>query len=819
MAHRRFNGPYSGEHLNVGGFPMGGLGAGMICLESYGQLTHFSIGNKPAYGNEPYAFAAICVKNAQGNVARVLEGRVPGMKIFNFTNAGNGGADKTYGFPRFARASFRARFPFGILALRDPAVPLRVELTGWSSFIPNDPDDSGLPACGLEYRFVNNRNNPVDAVFSFNSRNLVSVGSEGASVEAVKGGFIFHQASVAERPSQEAHLCVQCDDQETVVNCGWFRGGWFDPQTMAWKDVIEGALRAQAPYAEGDPSPGASLFVPLALAPGRQKTVRLLISWYCPASEVRFGPDPKPAPVCNCSGTCSDPRLPALPTYQPWYTARFETIHSVARYWRENYDALRRKSLKFTRAFYDTTLPPEVVEAIAANLTILKSPTCLRERGGRFWGWEGCQDHSGCCAGSCTHVWNYAQTLCHLFPSLERSMREIEYLSSQDEMGHQAFRASLPIREAKHDFHAAADGQLGGIMKAYREWRISGDIAWLRRLWPQIKSSMSYCIATWDPDHAGTLREPHHNTYDIEFWGADGMCTSFYLGALTAMIEMAKALGEKSSDYAALLAKGRKAMESDLFDGEYFIQRIEWRGLRAGDPTKALSAHRGYSTEAEALLQKEGPKYQYGKGCLSDGVLGAFIAACCGLPEFLDRNKVAGHLRAVHKYNLRKDLSAHANPQRPNYAMGDEGGLLLCTWPKGGRLSLPFVYCEEVWTGIEYQAAAHLMMLGMVAEGLEIVRLCRSRYDGRLRNPFNEYECGHWYARAMSSYAMLQGLTGARYDAMEKVLYLHPAIAGDFRAFLCMATGYGTVGVKEGKPFLQVRQGKIAVGRIEYVPA
>jgi hypothetical protein len=252
-----------------------------------------------------------------------------------------------------------------------------------------------------------------------------------------------------------------------------------------------------------------------------------------------------------------------------------------------------------------------------------------------------------------------------------------------------------------------------------------------------------------------------------------------------------------------------------LFDGEYFVQKIQWEGLRAKSPLETESFGGAYSAEAVELLRKEGPKYQYGSGCLSDGVLGAWMAAMCGVGTVLDPVKVASHLRAVRRHNLKQDLSEHANPQRPSYACGNEGGLLLCTWPKGGKLSLPFVYSDEVWTGIEYQVASHLMLMGLVEEGLEIVRTCRARYDGRVRNPFNEYECGHWYARAMSSYGLLQGLTGARYDAVEKVLYLKPAINGDFRAFLSTATGYGTVGVRNGKPFVEVRQGRIEVRRIE----
>jgi hypothetical protein len=195
------------------------------------------------------------------------------------------------------------------------------------------------------------------------------------------------------------------------------------------------------------------------------------------------------------------------------------------------------------------------------------------------------------------------------------------------------------------------------------------------------------------------------------------------------------------------------------------------------------------------------------------------MAEVCGVPVPIDPAKVTSHLEAVHRYNFRADLSEHANPQRPTYACGNEGGLLLCTWPRGGKPSLPFVYSDEVWTGIEYQVASHLMIVGRIEQGLEIVRACRARYDGRVRNPFDEYECGHWYARAMSSYAMLQALTRASYDAVTRTLHLHPMRAGDFRSFLSTATGYGTVGVRAGRPFLDVKSGAIDVQRFDYSPA
>jgi hypothetical protein len=187
------------------------------------------------------------------------------------------------------------------------------------------------------------------------------------------------------------------------------------------------------------------------------------------------------------------------------------------------------------------------------------------------------------------------------------------------------------------------------------------------------------------------------------------------------------------------------------------------------------------------------------------------MAQVCGIDRpLVDPAKVRSHLLAVYKYNLKHDLSTHANPQRPCYAMGDDGGLLLCSWPKGGKPLLPFVYSDEVWTGIEYQVASHLMLIGCVQEGLDVVRTCRLRHDGARRNPFNEYECGHWYARAMSSYGLLQGLTGARYDAVTKTLYVASRV-GDFRSLLATETGYGTLTLRDGKASLAVRAGQIPV--------
>ena len=801
---REYNQAYSGEYLKRVAFPIGGLGAGMFCLEGTGAISHMSIRHKPEMYHEPAMFAAIAIKGDK-TIAKVLEGPVPDWKMFGARGTGNGAAGATFGLPRFNQAEFTARFPFSTIELKDEEVPLDIKITGWSPFIPTDEDNSGLPAGALEYRFRNTGGKTIDAIFSYNSRNFVVQQNQKGTVNPLKNGFILSQEGTEEKSHLKTDFAVFTNEDRTTIDYCWFRGGWWDPLTMAWNTIKEGNVKANSAVESG--APGASLFVPFKLNPGEEKTIRLMTAWYVPDSELRFGEKGS-----DEKGKCDleNQSVYNSPNYKPWYSSKFKDIQEVVAHWSDNYKELREKSSLFRDAFYASTLPEEVMEAVAANLTILKSPTVMRQYDGRLWAWEGCSDDWGCCHGSCTHVWNYAQAIPHLFPALERSLRHTEFCENQNLDGHQGFRANMPISPIKHDFHAAADGQLGGIMKVYREWRISGDNIWLKKIYPMVQQSMDYCIKTWDPKNKGILEEPHHNTYDIEFWGPNGMCTGFYLGALKAITLMGKFLKKETSRYQELYNKGRKYLENELYDGEYFIQKIQWTGLNAPDPVHAQSFHTQYADEALEVLKKEGPKYQYGSGCLSDGVLGSWIAEMCGLGDPIDKEKTGSHLLAVHRHNLKKDLSDHANPQRPAYALGNEAGLLLCSWPKGGKLSLPFVYSDEVWTGIEYQVASHLMLSGKVEEGLEIVRACRDRYDGRIRNPFNEYECGHWYARAMSSYGCLQGLTGVRFDAVEKTLYIDSKI-GDFTSFLSTETGFGTVSLRNGKPTVDVVCGTIPI--------
>ncbi len=826
---RSFNGSYENEYLDRIAFPMGGIGAGMICLEGTGGISHVSVRNKPDIFNEPFMFAAISIKGME-NGAKVLEGQVPGWKLFGLATSGNGDAKGASGYPHFEKASFQCRFPFATVKLQDEDIPLDVSITGWSPFIPGDADNSSLPVASLEYTFKNTSNQDIQAAFSYHAENFMRVetinewgrryDTEG-SISGIRNGFLLEQSCQPDKPHYKGDFAIFTDHKNTITDLAWFRGGWFDSKTMIWKDLSEFTFEEDTTTMG---SSGASIYIPLDLKPGEEETIRLQMAWYVPHSELRTGPAPTDEETRQAEKMDCDPATGCCPPgsgelyYEPWYAGRFKNIDELVKKWASGYEELRSASQLFSDAFYTSSLPDEVLEAVAANLTILKSPTVLRQKDGKLWAWEGCHDNSGCCAGSCTHVWNYAQAIPHLFPDLERTLRETEFTVSQDISGHQTFRSLLPIREVGHGFHAASDGQLGGVMKMHREWRISGDTEWMKKLLPSVKSSLDYCIDQWDPDKKGVLEEPHHNTYDIEFWGPDGMCTSFYLGALAAFINMGEEADLDVSEYQEIFQKGKTYLENELYNGEYFYQEVKWQGLKSPDPTnmEIPSYGGGYSPEALEILTKEGPKYQYGNGCISDGVLGNWMGEMSFIDNFLDEEKVRSHLVSIHKYNFKTDLSDHVNPQRPGYANGKEGGLLLCSWPKGDEPSLPFVYSNEVWTGIEYQVASHLMIAGEVEKGLDIVQAARKRYDGRVRNPFNEYECGHWYARAMSSYGMLQGLTGIKYDALDKKMNIDSRVGDNFTSFVSTQSGWGNLRFEDDMIALKVEYGYLDLQELQF---
>jgi uncharacterized protein (DUF608 family) len=535
-----------------------------------------------------------------------------------------------------------------------------------------------------------------------------------------------------------------------------------------------------SPVGETD---AGSLGLRVRLAPGQTVELPFVLAWHFPSLVNYWGPFETLPGQSVVGGRMTN-----------WFATQWPDAWAAAKETLERLPDLTARTRAFRDALFDSTLPPEVLDAVSSQMSIIRTTTCLRTADGRFHAFEGCDDNAGCCPMNCTHVWNYEQALAHLFPALERTMRETDFGHNTRPDGDMAFRTLLPlIDDALWGFKPAADGQMGTVLKLYREWQYSGDLEFVRRLWPDAKRALEYAWRGWDADRDGVMEAEQHNTYDIEFYGPNTMMGTLYLAALEAGARMAEALGDSAAaeSYREVARRGVEKYDGELWNGEFYTQTVLFPPPGAVAPQTLGASHPPSLQQGETE-----PRYQYGPGCLSDQMLGQWFAHVVGLGRVLPEAHVRETMRAIFHHNFRRDLSSHASCQR-TYALNDEAGLLLCTWPNGGRPAYPFPYADEVWTGIEYQVAAHLIYEGLLEEGLSIVRAVRERHDGERRNPWDEFECGHHYARAMASWSVLTALSGYQYSAPAYSLRFAPKLnADDFRCLFTAGDAWGSFSQK-----------------------
>ncbi|WDR01933.1 GH116 family glycosyl hydrolase [Devosia algicola] len=365
------------------------------------------------------------------------------------------------------------------------------------------------------------------------------------------------------------------------------------------------------------------------------------------------------------------------------------------------------------------------------------------------------------------------------------------------------FRQKLPLGSGFDVIGPCADGHFGAIIKTYRDWKLSGDNAWLGRYWPQLKRAIEYAWSPenqdrWDPDQTGILSGRQHQTLDMELFEPNSWLNSMYVAALLATAEMARAMGDDAlAEQTDRMGKaGADFINSELFNGRWFIQKIDLSDRSVLTP---FDVGRNAGVLADGIMETywsdefSGLKYQMGEGCISDQILGQWHAEVAGLGGFLDASKVKTALKSVHGNNFRTTLTSHFNPCR-NYAYEGEGGLLIATYPAGIRQPMVAApYAEEVWTGVEYMSASHMIMHGLVDEGLDIVRAARDRYDGARRNPWNNIECGSYYARSMSAWQLVNAYSGLSADFVAGRLSFAPKADGDYSLFWSAGTGFGTL--------------------------
>ena len=444
--------------------------------------------------------------------------------------------------------------------------------------------------------------------------------------------------------------------------------------------------------------------------------------------------------------------------------------------------------------------PAVVKEAALFNVSTLRTQTVFRVPSGHVMGWEGIMDENGSCYGSCTHVWNYENASGFLFGDLARTMREVELDYGSKPDGKMMNRVLLPLEEnLKADHRAAADGQMGSIMRFYREWLLSGDMAWLTKYWPKVKQSLSYAWIEkgWDANADGIQEGKQHNTMDVDYYGPNPQMQFWYFGALKACAAMARTMQDVAfaEKCEAILANGSRWTDANLFNGQYYEHKIT-------DPKTFQFIN---MDTAQSI-----PRFQLGSGCLVDQLAGQSMAHTLGLGYLANKDNIQTTLRTVMANNYVQRFDNIFNNMR-SYVMNDESGLIMASWPKG-RLKVPFPYFAESMSGFEYTAAIGMLYEGQTENGLKVINAIRKRFDGERRNPFDEPECGHHYARAMASWTALIALSGFEYSGVSKTMKFNN-LPGQY--FWSNGYAYGTVNISDKKVVLSVLSGSVTLNAFE----
>ncbi len=822
---------YRGARRQHVAFPLGGIGSGSVSLTGSGRLIDWSIRNRPAiHQHNGYShFAIKAERDGELIDARVLNGPYEGLATGSpsrrkFDGYGFGAnRDSMAGVPHFDDAVFVGRFPVAEIEFIRDAFPGKVRMTAFSPFIPHNDRDTSMPAALFSFAIENDTDAPIDYTVAATLGNYgcdsgVHLFSRSGPLSALH----FTSADVGRPQWQRGDLALTTEGDRVEHVDYHVRGQWFDSLSRYWREFARPGPLRERRYEE--PRPTANMFQQpehgtlarrVRVAPGARAQVRFAITWNYPIGAIYW---------FNRGGPGEPEYSGEPPTWRNYYATQWaDSLASGAEAFRR-WGELEGATSAFRDSLFGSSMPSEIIDAVSGTLGVLRSATVIRLEGGELWGWEGQHIGEGSCEGSCTHVWNYQQALAWLFPSLERTLRETEFAYNQLPNGGLTFRQRLPLGSGFDVIGPCADGHFGATIKAYREWRNSGDDAWLSRHWPNIKRSIEYAWSPdnpdrWDPEKTGVLWGRQHHTLDMELFGPNSWLTSMYLAALKAAAEMAVAMGEPEfgAECAGLAKKGGAYVDRVLFNGRYYAQKLaldDRSALEPFDQGRKAGVLRDSFMEAYWSQEYGEIKYQIGGGCLTDQILGQWHADLAGLGDLLPPENVAAALGSIYRENFRPTLRDHFNPCRV-YAYEDEAGLIVCSWPKGSEEpATPVPYSEEVWTGLEYMFAAHLIARGFVDQGLTVVRAARARHDGSRRNPWNDIECGSYYARSLSSYALLNAYIGLSFDQRADEIGFAPARAGEGTYFWSAGRGWGEIEFRQRAAILSVKGGELAASRL-----
>ncbi|VGO18746.1 GH116 family glycosyl-hydrolase [Pontiella sulfatireligans] len=747
------------ENFEYIGMPIGGIGAGQLYLGGDGQLWFWDIyglnyrkgqlKGSEAY-EKPYKRSEIGIK-----------GNYMPEQGFSISTKSNGKCEtKKLNRDGMQDIEFLGQYPIGEVSYRDPDMPVEVKLEAFSPFIPLDLDNSVLPATVMSFTVRNISDQQVEAMVSGWLQNTILASAKKAKKFKGQGKRKNTVVSLPEgglRIDYSAELSGGEEAVKELTNYGTMSLALLGDGVTAEKTEAELNLTDKTPLM-------GQLDKAITLAPGESKTATFILTWHFPVSRALY---------------TEGRRMVSGEDYLQWstryYAKLFPDAFAVSDYLIEHFDRLASATRLWRDTWYDSTLPYWFLDRTFLNTSILASSTSHVLNDKMFYGTEG--GNQG--PGTVHHVWGYVQAMGRLFPDLEKSLREQVDFLPIEEGG--AYKQSGVVCYRwfcdKTERELAVDGQSGLILRTYLAHQMSKDDAWLKKVYPGMKKVMEGLTRLRDADHDGILTGEQPNTLDGIWFGKVTWLSLHYTTALRAAAEMADEVGDH--EYAAFCRatadKGRLYIEENLFNGEYFI-------------------HEGNPDEPKSPGTYTGLEYSQ--------LFGQSWAYQVGLGEVIDPAKAKTALESMWRYNFSTDVGPYRETHTGGrwFAMPGEGGLIACTWPRGGSEVLKrgkkhFAdYNNECQNGYEYAATSLMMWHDMPYHSLaHIWYMHNDRYHGSKRNPWCEVEWGIHYARSMASYGHFTAVGGFEYHGPKGHLGFAPKITPEhFKSAFTAAEGWGS---------------------------
>ena len=765
---------YSDQYLEAIEFPVGAFGGGHIILDGTGKLKHWKIFNNNDLAFVPNSFFAARVK-PKGEKAIVRALQTNSVEVFN----------------PMEKLTFQGEYPFANLKFSDTLMPVDISMEVFNPLIPLQLKNSAIPCAIFELTAQNNTSKKMEVSFLYSQQNAVGYypvkkhGGKNSSLEFFEDDIKFINLNPVKGKSFETYggninhvynkggytyvnLTKKCSSDESgsgdmTIGLLGERGD----ATADWNnwDLLYNDFLKKGSFnkiVKSDPSPkgetiDAALSKTFWLKPGEKRTVTFYLTWYFPNGE-RGSYSERAWGRGQWGGKGN--------MYTNWWANSIE----VADYLQKNIDELTTITQKYHDSFYKSNFPYWLKDRISAQTSILKTNTMFWDKDGYIGGWEGISPVGGACSGNCTHVWHYAQSNARLFPEIGRKMRE-------QSLGYMKENGMIPYRHPNG--HEAFDGQCGEILQVYREHLTSFNQDWLNGIYPKVIKAMDFIIRTWDSNEDGVLEGAKHNTLDSRLGGNSAWHGSLYAAALRASAEMAllQKKPEIAKHYNSLSKKAIDSHLKTLWNGEYFIQ-----------------------------IPDSIPRADFLTGCATDQMLGQWWANQIQLGKLYPEEFIHKTMESVFKYNFKANFDGIKQTPR-EFVKSQEAGMMMITWPKGGRPHPHTSYADEVMSGFEYAAAATLIQSGQLKKGLAVLKAVSDRYTGKLKvgykgawgnwgysgNPFGDDECGKFYGRAMSSWSVLLALQGFMYNGPEEMIGFNPVWQPDnHSSFFTSAQGWGT---------------------------